>query len=168
VQTQIAWATVHYQPLKHSPSQSHLSIFAEVTNTQWKGDTLEPQFSHISNKLPNMCCAIVALLTGRFVVCLHKWELRKCETGYYICPVWPTWTLAIFTDKQVRESKLLQLCVWGNTCEVVTFWVRNSQFNCRIIESIFDMSLVNLYKYVRQCCSCWFMSEKFTASWVFV
>ena len=45
-----------------------------------------------------------------------------------------------------------------------SFFVGNSRLNCRIIESIFDMSLVYLSLHMLdRCCSLPFMSQKFAA-----
>ena len=87
-----------------------------------------------------------------------------------------SWRLVLLIDKRDTKSKFLKqglrVCVGENTCEeIIVFFVRgnrffvgNSRLNCRIIESIFDTSLVYIRLLIDRCHSLQFMSQNFAAS----
>ena len=104
----------------------------------------------------------IKILSHFCVVCFGKAGFCKhCRVNRLDLLV--SWRLQVLLiDKRVTKSNFLkqglQLCVGENTCEEIAvfvvcgnrFFVGNSRLNCRIIESIFDMSLVYLHTLVHR------------------
>jgi len=106
---------------------------------------------------------------SHFYTVLGKWASVNIVTSTDLTYLW-NWHPVLPIDMQAWKLKVLKqgllVCVWGillwgsrffRCVMQLLFFIGNSQLNCRIIESIFDMSLViytPLYGNVIHCGSC--------------